>query len=212
MSRVYIRIIRYALVAAFACLFSCPASVFADSADVVTLDLTGTGYCQTGPGLGSCSGITVTGTYSFDPDTSSIVGPWSFSTAFGTFSSSGPGAYTNVTESATFPPAPNGIDWPSGYNVLEFLTDDGGVLLGFADPQEFYGPIAAPITVGNTTFVFSAAVEGPPPTPTAILNLTSGIATPVGAPEPSALSLLAGGLLGLVLVRRGFRGFVRRNS
>lgn len=210
MPEVSMRIVQYAFVAALAFLFCCPPSVFADSADVVTLDFSGTGYCQAAPVLGPCPGTNVTGTYSFDPDTSSIVGSWSFSTPFGTLSSSAPGAYTSVEESASYPPTPQGVDWPSGYDDLDFFTNNGGVLLGFTDAQGYYGPITAPIRVGDTTFVFSAAVLGPPPTPEALFNLTSGTATPVAAPEPSALSLLAAGLLGLAFLRRGFQGFVRR--
>ena len=78
MPKVSMRIVQYAFVAALAFVFCCPPSVFADSADMVTLGFRGTGYCQAAPGLGPCPGTSVTGTYSFDPDTSSIVGSCRF--------------------------------------------------------------------------------------------------------------------------------------
>lgn len=198
------RVAKPLFLTAIVCLFAWPGATSADSMDIVTLDFTGSGSCLFV--LGPCGpSTTVTGTYSFDPDTSSIVGPWSFSTPFGAFSSSDSGAIAAVLESENFPLTPFG-PFPAGYDELAFFTNSGVVLLGFADPQDYFGPITGSLQEGFVTFVFSAVQEGDPTVgATAIFDITSGTATPVAAPEPSPLLLLGSGLLGLLAMASGSR-------
>jgi hypothetical protein len=177
--------------------FLVPGTASADS--TVTLDFAGSGACVFG--LGPCGpGTTVVGSYSFDPDTDAIVGPWSFSTPLGTFSSTDPGALSSVAQSASFPPVLGGIPWPAGYQVLSFENSTGDVSLGFADSQGYYGPITTSIPEDGIIFVFSDVFVGDGTDVPSIFELTSGTAT--AAPEPSSLPMLAIGLVALTLLRR----------
>jgi hypothetical protein len=191
----FLCVARCLFAAAIVCLsFLAPGTASADS--TVTLDFAGSGFCL----IGSCgSGTTVTGTYSFDPDTTSIVGSWSFSTPLGMFSSSDPGALTFVGETSSFPPGPGGVPWPAGYQILSFGNSTSGVSLGFAD-SGYDGPIATSVQEDGILFIFSDVFVSNGSGLPDLFTITSGTATAV--PEPSSLPMLSIGLVALTLIRR----------
>ncbi len=77
---------------------------------IINLSVAGTVTCNS-----STCGVSgpLSGAYSLDVTTQTIVGPWSFSTPFGTFSSSEAGAFANLTYSAGYVGANIGISTAS---------------------------------------------------------------------------------------------------
>jgi len=74
---------------------------FTVSDTVLTLAFTGTATCETGFAYQECSsGGPVTGTYSLDVNTQTIVGAWSFTTPYGVISSTMTGASAGVAQQA----------------------------------------------------------------------------------------------------------------
>ncbi len=67
------------------CAFLLPRSANADPADVVTINFSGNARCEAPAVNGGCFAAgNFTAAFQFDPDTESIVGPWSTSfNAFG---------------------------------------------------------------------------------------------------------------------------------
>lgn len=109
------------------------------------------------------------------------------------------------SESLPVPPVLGALP-PAGYDLLFFQSSAGLVQLGFADPNDYYGPITPAVlsesVSSSVTFIFSDVVDYNGGPPFNIFDITSGTATPTPAPEPSSLVLLGIGLLGLPLLRR----------
>lgn len=179
--------------AALVCLVVCPRPAAAD--DILTISFTGTtGPCFEHPGFRAtpCSSIpantTVTGTYSFDETTQSIVGPWSFSTFFGVASGTGPSFQGTAYRLFFFEPG-NTI-------FLTFSNPDGyGTLVTGLLPNtsSMFASYVGSYTNDETEFGFTS------------LDIISGQATPVSTPEPATLLLLGTGLLAFTPpIRRHF--------
>ncbi|MGH9718014.1 MAG: PEP-CTERM sorting domain-containing protein [Candidatus Acidiferrales bacterium] len=180
----------YALAAVMLCVLFSPRPAAADSTDVVTLMFSGAGTCVIGP----CSGSLVTGTYSFDVGTDMIVGPWSFATPLGAFSSSGSYPFVGTE--------PSGMEgFTPGFNLLDFTSGDLGIQLAFDGSSGYSGSlITGPTVLSDPSAVGYLNISDTDPI--RIFDLTSGTSTPVATPEPSALAMLGLGLLGLFVIRR----------
>jgi hypothetical protein len=170
--------------------------VFAQADDVIeNLVFTGTATCTDGACAGFGTGP-ITGTYSFDVTTQTIVGPWSFSTPFGVLASTQAGARAAIDyEGPPYVPEVE-ADFTVSVNPPPFLEF---VSLRW-DPSNLtqLGPVAfadacIPVPGQNVCY------------PDYIITGSNVLAPPSPAPEPSALALLFAGLLAAVPLSHSLR-------
>lgn len=157
------------------------------TADIIeNLSFTGTATCTdsfcTSYGSGS-----LTGSWSLDLTTNTIVGPWSFSTPFGVLSSTAAGASANTISSS---PAGGGVPVDGSFFDLNAGTVFDWVGLSFpnTDPQQLGAVSTTGLSLAcvpyGTGFCY----------PDYLVKGTSAL-SPASTPEPASLGLLAIGLL-----------------
>lgn len=182
-----------AVIAVF--LFVSPRPASADAADLITFQLSGTAVCVSSPL--ACVGnstVTVTGTFTLDPDqesnTNSLVALPTFSlvSSDGTvFSSAGFLATSLVVEDAP----------STGQDIFSFTDTTGSALINLSVDENN--------VPDNSSGDFGRVVFGTLSAAPVVFSITSLTLTPVSAtPEPSSLSLLSlgAGLLALAFFGR----------
>jgi hypothetical protein len=165
----------------------------ANADTVESLSFTGTATCTdsfcTSYGSGS-----LTGAWSLDLTTNTIVGQWSFSTPFGVLSSTAAGSSAHTISSS---PAGGGVPVDGSYFQLSAGTVFDWVALSFptTDPQQLGAVSTTGLSLACVPFGTGFCY------PDYVITGTS-ILTPPSAPEPAPLGLLAIALLGLLLTGR----------
>lgn len=174
-------------------LLALPTQATADT--IENLTFTGTATCTdsfcTSYGSGSISG-----TWSLDLTTNTIVGPWSFSTPFGVLSSTTAGASANTISSS---PAGGGVPVDGSFFELNAgtLFDWVGLSFPTTDPQQLGAVSTTGLSLACVPFGTGFCYPDYLITGTSALSLS-----PPPTPEPASLGLLAIGLLGLLLRTR----------
>jgi PEP-CTERM motif-containing protein len=171
------------------------------------LVFTGTATCESPFAFQECTPGSVgplTGTYTLDVTTQQIVGPWSFTSPFASFSSSDAGASGTVVDGVI----QNGVS----YNLAEFQESTPTFLealtLGFtgAGALSELGAISTPVVI--TTNGFSGICQNVPGNVPAGCEPDVNIAgsTAIAAtPEPGTISLMLAGLLAVLRRRVALR-------
>jgi hypothetical protein len=177
------------------------ASAKADT--IENLDFTGTATCNTGFVFQECSagsGGLVTGNYSLDVTTQTIVGAWSFTTPYGVLSSNMIGASTFVSQLTLV----NGLDDEASFEILtnspKFL-EVLSLVWAHPNPTEI-GAIFSPAFpfAGSGMCQNIPGQSGPSCEPDVSLTGMTALA-PSPTPEPGTSSLMLIGI-GLLLVMR----------
>ena len=167
---------------------------------IENLVFTGTATCEPGFTYQECVGGTVgpvAGTYTLDVTSQTIVGPWSFTTPFASFSSADAGAsavvYDNLIQAGTsYDDVEFMEETPTFNEVIFFGFTGSGALteLGSISPTP---PLATVLLTGLCQNVPGTSPAGCEPD----VNITgsTALAQKAPVPEPSCLVLLGTGLI-----------------
>ncbi len=191
---------RVTSLAVLKCLLLMVFPTAAAKADLIeTLAFTGTATCQAPyPDCSTYPTGPLTGTYSVDVDTQTIVGAWSFSTPFASFSSSDTGAVAGIHDQLG--------DIIAGFTI-ETLTplflEGVTFLFPGSDPQLLGGLDTGNIVPSFACANFPGGSGGNAACdPAYVVTGSNSLVSSTTTPEPSSLSLLGIGILSLLVLSR----------